>query len=137
MRDLLVGLIIFGSLPLILWRPYIGVLVWSMISYMQPHRLAFGWALNFPFAAVVAGVFLIALVLTSDSRRLPTTRLVMIWLAFVAWQCVTTRFAMVPDAAWASLQESLKSQLLLFCALLIMRSRKRIDLYEACKYLLS
>ena len=40
MRDIAVTLVIFGALPFILWRPYIGVLVWTWIGFMNPHRLA-------------------------------------------------------------------------------------------------
>ena len=39
MRDIVLTLVIFGTLPFILWRPHIGVLVWTWIGFMNPHRL--------------------------------------------------------------------------------------------------
>ena len=42
LRDLLVFAIVFGSIPFILRRPWIGVLMWVWISVMNPHRLSWG-----------------------------------------------------------------------------------------------
>ena len=44
MRDIALVIIVFGSLPFILARPYIGILMWSWLGYMSPHRLAYGFA---------------------------------------------------------------------------------------------
>src|SRR5262245_15052453 len=53
MRDLHVTALIFASLPYIFKRPYVGVLVWTWISFMNPHRLTWGFAFNMPFAMIV------------------------------------------------------------------------------------
>ncbi len=74
MRDLLVTAIVFGSLPFILfWRPYLGALMWVWISMMNPHRLSYGFAFNFPFAQVIAITTLLGLLFTNQRRRLPLT----------------------------------------------------------------
>ena len=54
MRDVVIFGIIFGLVPLMLKRPAIGALVFMWISLMNPHRFAFGYAYDFPFAQVVA-----------------------------------------------------------------------------------
>ena len=56
LRDPFVFAIVFGSLPFILRRPHVGVLMWVWISVMNPHRLAWSWAYNFNFAAIIAAV---------------------------------------------------------------------------------
>jgi len=48
MRDLFVTAVIFGLLPFIFKRPWVGILVWAWLSYMNPHRLAWGFALISP-----------------------------------------------------------------------------------------
>lgn len=53
MRDILVTALILGSLPFILRRPYIGILVWAWVSYMNPHRLTWVFAYDLPFAQIV------------------------------------------------------------------------------------
>jgi hypothetical protein len=40
--------------PLIFWRPHVGILLWTWIGLMSPHRLTYGWAFSFPFAQIVA-----------------------------------------------------------------------------------
>ena len=70
-RDLLMAVTVFGSLPLCFMRPWVGILMWSWIGYMNPHRLAFGFAYGFPWAWLVAVVTLAGLVLTRDRRPLP------------------------------------------------------------------
>ena len=42
--------IVFGSIPLILSRPFFGIIMWSWIAYMAPHRLTWGVAYDFPVA---------------------------------------------------------------------------------------
>ncbi|HNP52273.1 MAG TPA: DUF5935 domain-containing protein, partial [Nitrosomonas nitrosa] len=64
MRDLLVASIVFGGLAFTLSNPYIGVLLWSWIGYMNPHRLGWGFAYHFPFALLIALVTLISLVIS-------------------------------------------------------------------------
>lgn len=71
MRDIILTLIVFGSLPFILRNAYIGVLVWSWLSYMNPHRFTWGFAYNFPFAQIVALVLLVA-VLFSKEKKIDT-----------------------------------------------------------------
>ena len=44
MRDIIVTLAVFGLLPLILRRPWLGVLAWSWLGFMNPHRLTWGFA---------------------------------------------------------------------------------------------
>ena len=42
MRSLVLTLIVFGSIPLIIVKPPVGVLMWSWLGYMNPHRLSWG-----------------------------------------------------------------------------------------------
>ena len=71
MRSLLVALLIFGSLPLIVVKPHVGVLVWSWIGYMNPHRLTWGFAYDFPFAMVVALVTIAAWLFSREPKTVP------------------------------------------------------------------
>ena len=56
MRDLiLLGMVLF-ALPFACRHTWIGVLLWTWISIMNPHRLAWGFAMNMPFAAMATSV---------------------------------------------------------------------------------
>ena len=128
MRDILVTLIVCGSLPFILARPWIGILMWSWISYMNPHRLTWGFAYDMPFAAMVAGTTLVGLMFSKDLRQpVPRSGVLLVWILFVLWMTVTTLFALVPDAAWPEWERAMKIQLFALLSLWIMQGRKRMD----------
>lgn len=128
MRDIFVTIIVFGSLPFIFYRPYIGVLMWSWLGYMNPHRLCWGFAYNFPFAQIVALVTMLAMLFSSENKRIPWTRETVVLVMFIAWMCVTTIFAVHGALAQAELIKVLKIQLMTFVTLMLMTNRHRIDL---------
>lgn len=128
MRDLFVTLAVFGSLPIIFYRPYVGILMWSWIGYMNPHRLAWGFAADFPFAMIIAVVTLAAMLFMREQRRIPWTRETVILLVFILWMCVTTMFALNPEPAMHQLIKVLKIELMTFVTLMLMKDRFRIDL---------
>ena len=71
MRDVLVTLIVFGLLPFVFKKPYIGALMWVWISVMNPHTQGWGFATTFPFAAIIAGVTMISLLASKEPKSLP------------------------------------------------------------------
>jgi len=127
MRDVFVTAIIFGSLPFILWRPYIGVLVWTWIGFMNPHRLTWGFAYSMPFAMIVGIVTLVALLASRQPKKLPWSGETAVLLVFLAWMLLTTFFAVYPALAWDHLEKVTKILLMIFVALMLMQSRERID----------
>jgi len=126
-RDIIITLLVLGALPFVLARPYVGVLVWSWIGYMNPHRLTWGFAFNFPFAQVVGLVTLIALIFSPEPKRIPLNATTFIWLAFVFWMGVTTLMALDPAQSVWELERSMKIQLMVFITLMTITSRQRLD----------
>ena len=126
MRDVLVTLIVFGSLPLILARPYVGILVWSWLGYMNPHRLSFGFAYDFPFALCVGIATLLGVLVSREPKRLPLTGLTVTWLVFIAWMCLTTAYGLYPELGVVQLEKVLKIQLMTFATILVMTSKERL-----------
>jgi putative inorganic carbon (HCO3(-)) transporter len=128
MRDVLITLLIFGTLPFILKRPYIGVLVWSWISYMNPHRLTWGFAYNVPFAQIVAVTLLISLLFSKEKKTIPVDGFLIVWIIFLVWITITTLFAIEPVRAFAEYQQVIKIQLMTFVTMMCMRDIKRIHM---------
>ncbi len=128
MRDILVTLLVFGSLPFILRNAYVGILVWSWLSYMNPHRLGWGFAYSMPFAQIVAIVLFVAIIFSSEKKRLPMDGVVVVWILFILWMLVTTVFAFYPDSAQVMLSKVLKIQLVTFLTLILMTDQRRINL---------
>lgn len=50
MRDILLTGFVFSVIPWMLSRPQFGLLMWSWMGCMNPHRLTWGFAYSFPFA---------------------------------------------------------------------------------------
>jgi hypothetical protein len=73
-RDIIIAGIVFGSLPFTLTRPFVGVMVWSWLGFMNPQRLTWGFAYNMEFSAMVAAATLAGLLLTRDRAPLPGVR---------------------------------------------------------------
>ncbi len=128
MRDILVSLIIFGGVPFVLSRPYIGVLLWSWLGYMNPHRLTYGFAFNFPFSQVVAAATLIAIVFSSEKKKIPWHPIVVFWLLLVLWMNVTTLFSINHDEAISEWNRTMKIMLMVLITLLLMQKRERLHL---------
>lgn len=127
MRDILLTLIVFSSLIFILQRPYIGILVWSWLSYMNPHRLTWGFAYTLPFAQVVAITLLIGMVFSRQKMRLPINFTVVVWLIFIGWMSLTTTTALVPDQALEGYIKIIKIQLVTFLTLMLIDDQKKLD----------
>jgi probable O-glycosylation ligase (exosortase A-associated) len=126
MRDIAISLVIFGTLPAILFRPWIGVLTFAWLSLMTPHRFAWGFAYDFPFAAIVATATLIGLVITKDEVRFESSAIVWLLILLPAWTCVTYLFALEQVAATARLSEVLKVFLFVLVSAMVLRTRKHI-----------
>jgi probable O-glycosylation ligase (exosortase A-associated) len=94
---------------------------------MNPHRLAYGFAHDFPVAALVGATVLASLLFTKEPRRIPLTPLTIVWIAFVAWMCLTTLFALVPDDAYDAWNRMIKIQLFAFITLMLVTSRERLN----------
>ncbi len=126
MRSFLLLLFVFSLLPIILVRPHIGLLAWSWLGYMNPHRLTWGLAYSFPFVQVVAITTLIAMLFSGEPKRMLWTPLTVVWLSFVTWMCLSTLFAVYPEAAWENWWLVMKIQLMILATLLLMQSKERL-----------
>lgn len=126
MRDIAVTLAVFGSLPFILRRPWIGILVWSWLGFMNPHRMAWGFSMSMPFAQIVAITTLVGMMLSSEPKRIPWERETKVLLAFVAWMTVTTIFAVYPSLAWEQFEKVMKIQLMIIVAMVLINTPERL-----------
>jgi len=128
MRDILLTLTIFGSVPLILVKPHIGVLVFSWISYMNPHRLTWGFAYNFQFAFLIAATTILAWAISREPKRLPWNGVTLLLIAFTLWVSFTTLFALYPDEAYIKWERTAKILLFNgFITLALMGTKERLN----------
>lgn len=127
MRSYIVALIIFGSIPFIFRMPHVGLYVYSWISYMNPHRLAWGFAYDFQFAMMIGALMFIAWLLSKEPKALPITPLTALMLFFTFWMTMTTVFAMNPEAASNKWTQVMKIMVVTFLTLILIRNRTRLN----------
>jgi probable O-glycosylation ligase (exosortase A-associated) len=54
-RDIIVLTLLLASVPICFFRPFFGILMWDVVSYLNPHRFTWGPAHEFP-AAMAVGI---------------------------------------------------------------------------------
>lgn len=128
MRDIAVTLVVFASIPFILRSPYIGVLMWMWIGFMNPHRLCWGFAFSMPFALIVALATMLGMLMSREPKKIPWTRESVTLLVFIGWMGITTIFAVYGDLAREHYWQVVKIQLMVFVTLMLMQSKERIHL---------
>lgn len=127
MRDIFVTAVVFGSLPFILRRPWIGIIMWCWLSYMNPHKLTWGFAYSMPFALIVALTTMVGMLVSRDAKKFPWTRETIVLLLFFGWMVVTTNTAFFPDLAWPQFEKVAKILLMTFVTLILINTREKLN----------
>lgn len=127
MRDYLLALIVFGSLPFILARVHIGIMMWAWLGYMNPHRLAYGFAFSFPFSQVIAAVTLVAALFSREKKSLPWHSITFFWIALVIWMNISTLNALIPVDAIKEWDRTMKIMLMILLTLMFIRKKEQIE----------
>ena len=126
MRDIAIVLIVAGALPMILARPHIGILVYSWISYMSPHRLTWGFAYDLPFAQVTSLATVVALFFSKEPKRFPWNGVTAVWILFILWVSITTYFAVDTPESLVALEKFFKVQFMIMLTLVLIVTRERL-----------
>src|SRR5213594_2613672 len=126
MRDLLLVSLYFPMLPFAFMYPWIGILVWSWISYMNPHRLTFGFAYEMPFGLIAALTTMAGLLFSREKKQLPGTAQVILLFILWAWVTITSVFAFHPDLAWDKWEQVSKILLMTVITMLLFKEANRL-----------
>jgi len=126
MRDILVTAIVFGALPFIFKRPWIGIMLWCWLGYMNPHRQAWGFAYDMPFAFICAVVTITAFIFSKEKKEMIWTRETILLLMFIGWMLFTTFFAFYSELAWGQWSKVWRIQLMVFLTLMIIKERQHL-----------
>src|SRR5438477_1392823 len=127
MRDFLVVMIVLGSVPLIIVRPQIGILMWFWLSMMNPHKWAWGYAQVFRVALVAGIATLLAWLISQEPKLPPRSSIVYTLAAFTFWVSLAALFAIHPEVAIPKWEEIIKILLMTFVTMCIVQSRERIE----------
>lgn len=127
MRDILVSAIVFGTLLLVFKHPHYGIWLWGWLSYMNPHKQAWGFATNMPFALMTAVVTLTAYLLSKEPKRMPWSPEIVLIFVFLAWVTFTSFFAFFPQLAWEQWDKVWRILIMTLVTAMLLTSRERVE----------
>jgi probable O-glycosylation ligase (exosortase A-associated) len=97
-RDLIILAIVCSSLPLIAFRPFVGLLVYGWLAYMRPQDMAWGASRDLPLSQWVAIAMLIGLVIALGRERWMVLRLqTVLLILLVGWISASVVMAVLPE----------------------------------------
>jgi len=126
MRDIALALFVFGMVPFILMRPYVGLLVWSWLGYMNPYRLCYGFAISFPWVQLVAIVTLVSMLFNRERKTVKPSSTVILLFLFFAWTTLTAFYAVQQDSAWQTWEQFGKTLIMVLVTFMLVNDRRRI-----------
>jgi putative inorganic carbon (hco3(-)) transporter len=129
MRDLALGLVIFGLLPFVLKRPFWGILMSAWLGYMNPHLLCYGFMRSMPVVQIVVIFTFVGMLASKEAKRMVWSREMVVLVVFIIWMGITTTQAINGGAAFQQYIKVIKIQVLTFMALLLLTSRDRIHVF--------
>lgn len=125
MRSLLLTILILALLPSAFITPFLGVLVWSWVSFMSPHRLVWGIGDALPWAVIVGSVG-IAGWLVSERRRIPMDATTVLLALLAVLYTISTYYSLVPDQSWVKWEAIMKEFVFFFITAALLTNRVRV-----------
>jgi probable O-glycosylation ligase (exosortase A-associated) len=127
MRDYFIIAVVLSALPVGLFRPFYGLIVYAWISYMYPHMLAWSFAQTFPVAklsalAVLGGMMIAPPRNLAVLHQRENVLMLLLWGMFT----ISTVFALRPAQAWVMWQDVSKLIVMSLAASLLLHDRQRI-----------
>ncbi len=126
--DIVLTAVVFLSLPACFVWPWVGIVVWCWLGFMNPHRLMHGFAPDMHFSQLVAIATLAGLPFTGSRYRLPLTREVVLLLAFWGVTVLSTFLTAIhpPEARHHFLQVTKILVMNVFLVVILFQERRKI-----------
>jgi putative inorganic carbon (HCO3(-)) transporter len=126
MRDIvLLAIMVAGVLAALRW-PWVGVMLWTWVSTLNPHRFTYGFAYDMPFAAAAAGVTLVALLLTRDRESPFKGPPVTLLAVFIVWISISWVLGLDPAKDYDQWNKVMKIYLMILVTLALLRTKTHI-----------
>lgn len=126
MRDILVTLVVFIGCAYTIKKPYIGLLLWAWLSYMNPHRLSYGFAYNMPFAQVTALMLFGSMIFTKDKKGIPLNSITIPWFIFLFFMGLTSYLGYFQDFALEYYERVVKIQVIVFLTMVLITDMPKL-----------
>jgi putative inorganic carbon (HCO3(-)) transporter len=129
MRDIFIfGIVVAGCL-MALGRPWIGVIMWTWVSVMNPHTQAWGWVQTMPVALMVAVSTLLGFLMTRDRQSPFIDPAVICLVLFMIWICIGWPMSYYVEESREMLTRVLKIDFMIIVTIALLLTRKQIELF--------
>ena len=126
MRDILIIAIVMAGAVAALRRPWIGIMLWTWLSIMNPHRYTWGLAYSAPLAAIAAASVLLGLLMTKD-RESPFKASPVTWLVmFMVWMTISWLAGLDVAGDYEQWKKVIKIDIFIVVSLMLLHSKKHI-----------
>lgn len=126
MRDLAIIAIVAVAALVALRRPWVGILLWTWLSIMNPHRFAWGIAYSAPLAAIAAGCTLIGLAFTRERQSPFQGTPVNIFVMLAVWITVSWLLGVDVDGDYPQWSKVMKIYFMTLIALCLLHTKQQI-----------
>lgn len=125
MRDLLLAALLFYACARAVRAPWVGIVAWTIVSIMNPHKLS--WVLGqLPVAAMVGGATLVGIVFSRDRKRYPWRRETVVLVMMMLWFSLTSLLAPVSADAFELWKKVMKIDFMILVSIGVLYSRRHI-----------
>ena len=126
MRDIIIiALVLIGALAA-LRRPWIGIMLWTWLSVMNPHRYTWGLAYSAPLAAVAAASVVLGLLMTKERESPFKGQPVVFFILFMAWVTLSWLAGLDVKGDFDAWKNVMKIDVMLLLALMLLHSKQHI-----------
>ena len=126
MRDLLLIAIVVAGCVAALRRPWIGIMLWTWLSIMNPHRYTYGFAYAAPLAAMSVAAVVIGLLMMKD-RESPFKASPVVWLTvLMIWMTMSWLNGLNVEGDYDQWKKVMKIDVMIIVALVILRTKQHI-----------
>ena len=127
MRDVVVAAILLGCVALAVYRPFAGIMLWSWISFMNLHRLTWGFAATQPWALLAFAGTVAGCVMNREPKRLAINAVTVLLVVFFLCITITSLTAIGTQAVvWDQWERNLKIIVALLLTASMLDSRLRL-----------
>ncbi len=126
MRDLLIITLVIAGAAMALRRPWVGVMLWTWLSIMNPHRYTWGFAASAPVAVIAALSTLVGLLCTRERQSPFKGAPVWFLVAFTVWMTISWLVGVDPAGDQALWDRTIKIFFMTFVALALLNNKYNI-----------
>lgn len=127
MLDYFIFCAVLGTIPLSLYAPFVGILAWTWLAFMNPHRLGWTFVEDVPVAMIVGAATILAWAISREPKLPPKDSLTAYLLFLMFWITLTTLFAVAPDSAWPIWDRAIKILLMTTLAFTLVTNIHRLN----------